>query len=157
MVTPNQKVKVTLQLLYAPEYLTENGRLIINDNNLKAHGRITKVYYDSTIKKFEETSSSMSKLPKQKRKNSVPTKIEGSLVAGEECKEGEMESLIESTSHGRKNRNGQQQPLMALQQEIVIEKGESMEEKKEQEQVALNEGKKEQSQSTTTAEETPPQ
>ena len=81
-LTHNKKVKVTFQFLYNPEVIGDNAYMIINENNLKAHGRITKVYCDKDTK-FKEFKNQK----KGKRKNSVPNKI----IAGF----GEEESKIE--------------------------------------------------------------
>ena len=39
-----------MQFLYNPEYLIQDGYIILNENNLKAFGRITKIFYDSATK-----------------------------------------------------------------------------------------------------------
>lgn len=52
-VSPKDKVKVLFQFMYYPEFITEDGYIIINENNLKVFGRITTPLYDScTVKKF---------------------------------------------------------------------------------------------------------
>ena len=38
------------QFLYNPEYLIKDGYLIINENNLKAIGRIIEPLYDDQMK-----------------------------------------------------------------------------------------------------------
>ena len=45
--------------MYYPEFITENGYIIINDSNLKIFGRITKPLYDTcTMNKFVSSSTS---------------------------------------------------------------------------------------------------
>lgn len=57
-VSPKDKVKVLFQFMYYPEFITEDGYIIINENNLKIFGRITNPLYDScTVKKFTATGS----------------------------------------------------------------------------------------------------
>jgi hypothetical protein len=52
-VSPKDKVKVLFQFMYYPEFITEDGYIIINENNLKVFGRITTPLYDScTVNKF---------------------------------------------------------------------------------------------------------
>ena len=52
-VSPKDKVKVLFQFMYYPEFISEDGYIIINENNLKVFGRITTPLYDScTVKKF---------------------------------------------------------------------------------------------------------
>ena len=58
-VSPKEKVKVLFQFMYYPEFITEDGYIIINENNLKIFGRITKPLYDTcTMSKFVPTSIS---------------------------------------------------------------------------------------------------
>ena len=58
-VSPKEKVKVLFQFMYYPEFITEDGYIIINENNLKIFGRITKPLYDTcTMKKFVPSSNS---------------------------------------------------------------------------------------------------
>jgi hypothetical protein len=57
-VSPKDKVKVLFQFMYYPEFITEEGYIIINENNLKVFGRITTPLYDScTVNKFMPSSS----------------------------------------------------------------------------------------------------
>ncbi len=57
-VSPKDKVKVLFQFRYYPEFITEDGYIIINENNLKVFGRITTPLFDScTVNKFMPSSS----------------------------------------------------------------------------------------------------
>jgi hypothetical protein len=69
-ITPTKKTKVILQFLYTPEYLTKGNYIIINENNLKAFGRITHILYD-TLNKFSCDALGTNTANK-KRKSSVP-------------------------------------------------------------------------------------
>jgi GTPase len=48
---------VIFQFLYYPEYVSKGIYLIINENNLKAFGRVTHIFYD-TINKFDIANQS---------------------------------------------------------------------------------------------------
>jgi hypothetical protein len=74
-VSPKDKVKVLFQFMYYPEFITEDGYIIINENNLKIFGRITTPLYDScTVKKFVSASTQgvndSSQNQKKKRRHS---------------------------------------------------------------------------------------
>ncbi len=75
-ISPMKKTKVILQFLYNPEYLIKDAYIIINENNLKAFGRITELFYDTITKMY---SSKPGKYEK-KRKNSVPVMIRSNLI-----------------------------------------------------------------------------
>lgn len=62
-----KKTKVVMQFLYNPEYLIKDSYLIINENNLKAFGRVTDLFYDTITKLYSNAGES-----KKKRKSSVP-------------------------------------------------------------------------------------
>ena len=68
-LTPSKKVKVMFQFLYNPEYLLKDGNLIINENNLKAFGRIIEPLYD-TIEKYS-ANHSLINVKQSKRKAST--------------------------------------------------------------------------------------
>jgi len=59
---------VILQFLYNPEYLLKDSYLIINENNLKAFGRVTELFYDTITKLYSDKLVDN----KKRRKNSVP-------------------------------------------------------------------------------------
>lgn len=56
-----------MQFLYNPEYLIKDSYLIINENNLKAFGRVTDLFYDTITKMYSNANDI-----KKKRKSSVP-------------------------------------------------------------------------------------
>jgi hypothetical protein len=76
--------------MYNPEYITQDGYIIINENNLKAIGRITEPLYDTMNNKFNPLGSQNPEGKKKRRlsthsdvgpnsSNSVP-KTSGSLI-----------------------------------------------------------------------------
>ena len=56
-----------MQFLYNPEYLIKDSYLIINENNLKAFGRVTELFHDTITKLYSDSGDA-----KKKRKGSVP-------------------------------------------------------------------------------------
>lgn len=76
-LTPSKKVKVMFQFLYNPEYLLKDGNLIINENNLKAFGRIIEPLYD-TIEKYSANQSLLN-VKHSKRKASTHSSQERSI------------------------------------------------------------------------------
>lgn len=56
-ISPMKKTKVILQFLYNPEYLQKDSYIIINENNLKAFGRVTELFYDTTTKLYTKATS----------------------------------------------------------------------------------------------------
>jgi GTPase len=48
---PNQRTKLKMRFLHQPEYLVVGNKILINENNFKAHGKITKVYFDASSKR----------------------------------------------------------------------------------------------------------
>lgn len=75
-----KKTKVIFQFLYNPEYLIKEGYIIINENNIKAFGRITDLFYDTVSKLY--TNTTLKGDVKNKRKNSVPAEIRSNLIGG---------------------------------------------------------------------------
>ena len=71
-ISPGKKTKVVFQFLYYPEYITKDSYLIINENNLKAFGRVTYIHHDTDD--MLEPFGINNKVQKQKRKNSVPNR-----------------------------------------------------------------------------------
>lgn len=67
-IGPMKKTKVLMQFLYYPEYLMKDSRLIINENNLKAFGRVTDLSYDTISKLYTNNANDN----KKKRKSSLP-------------------------------------------------------------------------------------
>lgn len=70
-----KKTKVVMQFLYNPEYLIKDSYLIINENNLKAFGRVTDLFYDTITKLYSNAGES-----KKKRKSSVPPQTIANLI-----------------------------------------------------------------------------
>lgn len=98
-LTPNKKTKVIFQFLYYPEYVTKGIYIIINENNLKAFGRVTHILYD-TLNKFD---SAVTVSNKSKRKRSVPPQQVASTFMEEHKRfEGELCSPLMNAPKGRR-------------------------------------------------------
>ena len=84
-ISPLRKTKVVMQFQYYPEYLMKDSYLIINENNLKAFGRVTDLCYDTISKLYSNGTDS-----KKKRKSSLPPQAFTALIgAAEESKSTE--------------------------------------------------------------------
>ena len=46
-IGPKSCAKMTFRFLYSPEYLVQGKKIIINEQNYKLIGHITKVFYDT--------------------------------------------------------------------------------------------------------------
>jgi hypothetical protein len=64
--------------LYYPEFITEDGYIIINENNLKVFGRITNPLFDTGIaKKFAPGGPSQTDIGTKEKKKRRHSEVSG--------------------------------------------------------------------------------